>query len=171
MSPERSPFARLAWLHRLDTAAWERHASPWSVWTRFPILPAAVVVLFARGALGGWTVGLLAALALWSWLNPRAFPPPRSTAGWASRAVMGERVWLNRAAVPLPPGSGRAVGLALAVTLLGLPPLAWGVWRLAPGPALAGLALTLGGKLWFLDRMVRLFDAMRDHPAYRGWLR
>jgi hypothetical protein len=162
------PFARIARLHRLDAEGWERHANPWSVWTRFPILPAAVLVLWTRDRLGGWTLALLAALALWAWLNPRVFRPPRSTASWAARAVLGERAWLNRAAVPLPAGAGRPVRISIALALLGLLPLAWGVWRLAPGPTLLGLAATLGGKLWFLDRMVRLCDAMRDAPASRG---
>jgi hypothetical protein len=162
-----SPFARLARLHGLDAETWARHANPWSVCTRFPILPAAVLVLWSRDRLGGWTLALLAALALWAWLNPRVFPRPRSTAGWASRAVLGERLWLDPAAAPLPAGAARPIRLAVAVALLGLLPLAWGVWQLAPLPTLVGLAATLGGKLWFLDRMVRLHDAARDR-AGRG---
>ena len=92
----------LARLHRLDDTGWHRHANPWSVWTRFAILPAATLVLFLRPTLGAWTVVLLAILIAWSWLNPRAFPPPASTSSWAARAVMGERLWLDRGAHPSP---------------------------------------------------------------------
>ncbi|WNN88974.1 hypothetical protein P0S91_22390 [Gloeocapsopsis dulcis] len=36
------------------------------------------------------------------WLNPRIFPPPASTNNWAAKAVLGERVWLNRDKIPVP---------------------------------------------------------------------
>jgi hypothetical protein len=167
-----SPLARIATLHRMDTATWERHASPWSVWTRVPILPLATLVLYARPALGSWTAAALLALAAWAWVNPRAFPPPRSTASWASRAVMGERIWLERDRVPIPTALARSVTPTLAVAVAGLPPLAWGLWQREPWPTLAGLGLSTGGKVLFLERMVRLYDDMAArHPIYRAWLR
>ena len=166
-----SPLATVARLHRMDAATWERHASPWSVWTRVPILPLGVAVLYFRQELGGWIWAALGALVLWAWFNPRAFPPPRATTSWASRAVLGERVWLNRAVVPLPAHAGRFVPAAIGLGVSGLPLLAWGLWRLDPAATLLGLALSLAGKFWFLDRMVRLYGRMRDHPAYRNWAR
>lgn len=33
-------------------------------------------------------------------------------------------------------------------------------------PALLGMALVYTGKLWFLDRMVWLWEDMKDNPAY-----
>ena len=60
---------------------------------------------------------------------------------------------------------------AAALSLAGLPFLAWGLWWLAPAVALLGLALSVAGKFWFLARMVRVADAMRDHPACRSWFR
>jgi hypothetical protein len=48
---------------------------------------------------------------------------------------------------------------------IGLLPLAWGLWQLEVWPTLMGLVLILGGKLWFLDRMVWLkSDHGRDEP-------
>ena len=32
---------------RLDDAGWERHANPWSVWTRVAIWPALVLALWS----------------------------------------------------------------------------------------------------------------------------
>jgi hypothetical protein len=157
----------LARLHRLDAEGWQRHANPWSVWTRVPILPAAVLVLLGREALGARTWVLIAGLASWALVNPRAFPPPASTASWASRAVLGERRWLERGRPPDP-----AVRLSLALSVAGLVPLALGVVQFAPTAALAGLAITLAGKFLFLDRMVRRFDAAATHdPDVRAWLR
>ena len=43
---------------------------------------------------------------------------------------------------------------------------------LDPWMTIAGLAITMGAKLWFLDRMVWLFEDMIDqHEPYRRWLR
>ena len=36
------------------------------------------------------------------WANPRIFPAPVSLDPWASRAVLGERIWLNRDVGPVP---------------------------------------------------------------------
>jgi len=39
-------------------------------------------------------------------------------------------------------------------------------------PALLGLVLVMICKLWFVDRMVWLYEDMKDqHPTYREWLR
>jgi len=37
---------------------------------------------------------------------------------------------------------------------------------------LFGLSLMIGGKLWFVDRMVWLYQDMKDaHPDYAAWAR
>ena len=64
-------------LMAMDERAWARHANPWSVWTRVPILPAATVLIYAREALGLLVVPPLLLLAAWVWLNPRVFPVPK----------------------------------------------------------------------------------------------
>lgn len=156
----------------MDEAAWARHANPWSVWTRVAILPLAALVLWSRIWLGWATLVPLAALLLWVWVNPRAFPPPRHTGRWESKATFGERVLLNRAAVPIPAHHRRAAAILGVAAGLGLVPLAWGLWVLDAWAVGFGLLLTVGGKLWFLDRMVWLYDDMSpDVPAYRAWLR
>jgi hypothetical protein len=170
--PERGPLGGLARLQGMDAATWERHANPWSVWTRVPVLPLLALAIWARVWIGWWTLVPLAVLLIWTWLNPRAFPPPASTAGWASRAVLGERVWLARAAVPVPAHHHRLVAVTIAISLAGIPFLVVGLWRLEVWPVLLGLALALLGKFWFLDRMVWLFDEMAaQHPIYGAWLR
>ncbi len=97
----------LARLHRLDEAGWARHSNPWSGWTRAATLPALTLVLWNREALGTATWLLVAGLVLWTFLNPRLFPPPRRTDAWMTRATFGERIWLDRQSrrgpAPLPP--------------------------------------------------------------------
>lgn len=155
----------------MDERTWRRHANPWSVWTRIPLLLVFVAALFWRDELGWWTYAILIVAVAWAIVNPRAFPEPQSTDNWASRAVMGERVWLNRRAVPIPADHERwAMGLSLA-SAAGLIPLVWGLYDREPWLTAFGTLWVMGAKLWFVDRMVWLFEVMsRDIAEYRGWM-
>lgn len=75
-----------------------------------------------------------------------------------SKGVFGERVWIARKASPVPEHNRRMPHILAVVSGLGLLPLAWGLWVLDPWPVPAGMILVMGGKLWFLDRMVWLFE-------------
>ncbi|MEO0992554.1 MAG: DUF6653 family protein [Pseudomonadota bacterium] len=156
----------------MDERTWERHANPWSAWTRVPVLPLLCLAIWARVWIGWWCLVPVAGLVAWIWLNPRAFPPPASTGSWASRAVMGERVWLARDRVPIPGHHALWAWLLTGVSAIGAPFLIWGLAALSLWPMLLGLVLMIGGKMWFLDRMVWLYDDMaRTHPEYAAWLR
>lgn len=150
---------------------WARHANPWSVYTRMTVLPLFVLAVWSRAWLGGWSLFPVALVLVWTWFNPRVFPPPRSTDNWASKGVLGERVWLNRRNIPVPAHHRLMPNLLSAVSAVGAVFLVWGLWRLSLWPALVGLILMLGGKLWFIDRMVWIYDDMKDRdPEYRSWL-
>lgn len=155
----------------MKEAIWERHANPASVYTRYSGLPLLALAIFSRQWIDFWSLLPIAATIVWIWLNPRVFPKPRSTRNWASKAVLGERVWLNRSAVPIPAGHRRAafwlVVLNGAATLM----TAMGLVLLEPSMTLAGIAGVILAKTWFLDRMVWLFDVMADrNEQYRSWL-
>jgi hypothetical protein len=52
-----------------------------------------------------------------------------------------------------------------------MPFLAWGLYDLDVWPMLVGFLLAFFGKLWFADRMVWLYEDMKDAtPEYRSWL-
>lgn len=157
---------------RMNDRTWERHANPLSGWTRIPILPALCLAIWARVWIGWWCLVPVAVLLVWTWVNPRAFPPPATTDAWMSRGVMGERVWLNRAAVPIPAHHAAWAGVLAWAAGLGLPPLIYGLWALDLGWLVAGLVLTMLPKLWFLDRMAWLYDDMAArHAPYAAWRR
>lgn len=161
----------MAPLMAMDERSWRRHANPWSVWTRIPLLLMFVAVIFWRDALGWWTLVLLACAAAWAFANPRAFPEPSSTNNWASKGVMGERVWLNRRVIEIPASHARwATGLSVA-SAVGLLPLAWGLATEDFWLSAFGTLWVMGAKLWFVDRMVWLYEDMsRQVPQYREWL-
>lgn len=158
--------------HGMDDAAWERHANPWSVWTRVATLPLLLLAIWSRVWIGPWAWGAVVLVFLWIAVNPRLFPPPRHTDRWSSRATFGERLWLRRdeLALParhrvLPHALTAAAGLGMAVALVGA--LMQWFWPMLLGGLVAWLA-----KLWFCDRMVWLFqDMCETDPRYRDWIR
>jgi hypothetical protein len=155
----------------MDDATWKRHANPWSVWTRIAGLVLLVAAIWSRVWLGSGAWLPVIAATIWLWFNPRAFPPPSSTDNWASKAVLGERVWINRDRIPIPAHHARMASRLSAVGLVGMICLAWGLYALAIWPTLLGMALIMLGKLWLVDRMVWLYEDMKNaSPEYRSWL-
>ena len=150
----------------MDERAWRRHANPLSFWTRVAIPPLLALAVWSRVWIGWWCLVPVALLSGWAWLNPRAFPAPRTLDAWASRGVLGERLFLGRRGLArrgrrLPDAHVRACGRLTVAGALGLLPLAWGLIVLDAFAVLFGLTLSLGAKLWFIDRCVW----MRDEAA------
>ena len=161
---------RVASAFRMDDDTWERHANPWSVWSRTTALPALILAAWSRVWIGWWALvpGLIA--LLWTWLNPRLFGKPSSLNSWASKCVLGERIWINRDEEPVPERHRFAPNVLNAVTGIGNLVVIWGVVQLAIWPTIFGAALAYIGKLWFLDRMVWLYEDMKDAtPEYKTW--
>jgi len=166
------PIKAMADAMGMDEATWLRHANPWSVWTRFIILPLLALAIWARVWLGWWSLALVIFLAVWTRYNPRAFPAPKSTRSWASRAVMGERVWLARKDTPIPEHHSTAAIILSSFAGTGMPFVAYGLWKLEFWPTFIGVVLIVTFKMWFLDRMVWLYnDMVRDVSEYARWLR
>lgn len=162
---------QIAAVFSMSDAVWQRHTNPWSVWTRNTVLPLLVFALWTRVWLGTWAIFAIAAALFWMWLNPRLFEPPQSTDNWASKAVLGERVLLNQDEIPIPPHHQKMATILNLVALLGVPFLIWGIVTLQIWPTLFGSGLIYAGKLWFLDRMVWLYEDMKQaSPTYQSWL-
>jgi hypothetical protein len=140
--------------------AWRRHANPWSVYTRIPIPLLITAAIWARTRIGWWSLLAVAAVAVWTMINPRVFPPPQSIDNWPSRCVLGETYWSARREVPIPERHRVAPLVLSAVSAAGVPFWAWGLIVLDPWITALGLAVQMLGKLWFLDRMALLYDEM-----------
>ncbi|MEO0774680.1 MAG: DUF6653 family protein [Pseudomonadota bacterium] len=152
----------------MSEAVWARHANPWSCYTRFTVLPLLVLAIWSRVWLGRWCLGPIGLVLLWNWLNPRVFAPPASLDNWASRGVLGERVYIHRRA------EVRAHHLTWArilawTALPGVVVLAVGLWQLWVDWALFGMVLAVLPKVWFVDRMVWVYqDWLSDHAKTLG---
>ncbi|MEQ8820690.1 MAG: hypothetical protein RLY93_10625 [Sumerlaeia bacterium] len=152
-------------------ATWKRHASPWSVWTRAATLPFLALAVWSRVWLGWYALVPVGGVAFWLWINPRLFPPPKSTDNWGSKATFGERVWLNRKSIPVPRHHQVAINWLLTIATLGTIAMVYGLIWLDFWPTVLGVAVTYLGKMWFLDRMVWLYEDMRPkNPEYASWL-
>lgn len=163
---------KLAAVFRLDDAGWERHANPLSVWTRIAIWPFLLLTLWSFHWIGWIAAMPLALIAIWTFINPRAFPPPASTKSWASRAVLGERVYLARDRVPIPDHHRIAAQWLSAGGALGGLVMLGGLVAKSPALFLVGATAAFLAKMWFIDRMVWLFDDMSArHAPYAAWLR
>ena len=55
--------------------------------------------------------------------------------------------------------------------ILGIFFLIWGLWQLDFWPTFVGLILTIGFKLWYVDRMVCIYEDMKHIPEYEKWQR
>jgi len=161
---------RIARFFALDDATWLRHANPWSVILRFTVLPVLILAFWSRLWFGWGALIPIILSILWTWANPRIFSAPASFDHWTSKAVLGERAWLNRDVVPVPAYHRVVPDVLSFISGIGMLFVLAGVLLSEVWPTLFGMALVYLGKVWFLDRMVWLWQDMGDTtPEYRSW--
>ena len=146
----------------MQDADWRRHANPLSVWTRFTCLPLLVLAIYARQWVGWWSLPLVALATVWTWVNPRAFPPPSDFGSWASRGTLGERIFLARDRYGVAAHHVRAAHILTGLSALGALILAYGLVVLNPWATVLGVVATVLPKVWFVDRMVWIHAEMTD---------
>ncbi|CTQ51454.1 DUF6653 family protein [Jannaschia donghaensis] len=157
-------------LMSMNRATWARHANPWSVYSRIVGGSFVFAALWSPFWIGYWGIPAILLAALWVRLNPRMFPAPTHTDGWATQAVLGERAFLNRAQVPIPRHHAVAAyvtsalaGLFLLIVVAAF--LTRDFWL-----ALTAWHAATIAKLWFCDRMTWLWADMKTATAkYRAW--
>ena len=86
--------------------------------------------------------------------NPVFFKKARSTNNWASKSVLGERVWMNRDTIDVPQIHKTAKKILDAISSVGMLLSILAIITLSIWPAILGVALAYLGKSWYLDRMV-----------------
>ncbi|WP_282093141.1 DUF6653 family protein [Epibacterium ulvae] len=162
---------RIARVFNLTDDNWMKHANPWSVWTRYSVLPLIVFAFWSRLWIGWWCLIPAGAALLWVFLNPIVFNRPKSTKNWASKAVLGERVYLNRDIVEIPVIHDTPLYKILnAISFTGVMIAIWAIIYYSIWGAVLGVALAYLGKSWYLDRMVWLYEMMKSRDAeYQKW--
>jgi hypothetical protein len=133
---------------RLTATFWARHSNPWSGWSRTLGHPALVAALYHRSWRG------VAACIVYFIVNPLLFPPPKSTDNWMSQGVLGERLWTSG----YNPQQWR---LPTWLNIINLPVFLVSLvaaYQRKLTTAIAATLLTAVTKLWFIDRMARLYE-------------
>jgi hypothetical protein len=161
---------KIASLFNLTDENWMKHANPWSVWTRYSVLPIIVLAFWCRVWIGWWALLPVLASLAWMVFNPVLFQKPASTKNWASKSVLGERVYLNRDTIDIPEHHKVMPNILNGISFIGMLFALDGVVVLSVWPAIFGISLAYLGKSWYLDRMVWLFEDMKDVPEYAAWL-
>ncbi len=159
-------------LMSMSDRTWMRHANPWSVWTRFTCLPLICLAVWSRAWVGWWSLAFIALAVLWTWYNPRAFNPPQHTDRWASKGTFGERIFIERRRTDIPAHHRRAATVLTGLSALGLPVLIYGLAALNFWATACGVIAVVFPKVWFVDRMVWIYEDMKDtDDRYKSWLK
>lgn len=161
---------QIASLFRLTEENWMKHANPWSVWTRYSVLPVIILAFWSRIWIGWWCAIPVAISLAWMFFNPILFDKPVSTNNWASKSVLGERVWSNRDKIDVPENHKTMPKILNGISSIGMLLSIVAIVMLSVWMAVFGVALAYIGKSWYLDRMVWLFEDMKSRPEYSQWL-
>ncbi len=162
---------KIAKVFGLTDENWLKHANPWSVWTRYSVLPFIMCAFWSRVWLGWWCLVPGTLSLLWMFFNPIFFEKPLSTKNWASKAVLGERVYLNRDTIEIPDIHKTPLySILKVVSSVGMVMAIWSVVFSSISGAVFGVTLVYIGKSWFLDRMVWLYETMKsENEEYQKW--
>jgi Family of unknown function (DUF6653) len=139
-------------IQRLVRKVFARHSNPWSAWTRLLTAPLVLVAVWNRN----WRQG--AFLGAWLVVNPVVFPEPEDDEAWATRAMLGEEMWIAKH--PL----DRAMALDVAAAALGLGG-AWGALRRRPLPTLVCAVGQVALLLAYRREMALYYERHRDERA------
>lgn len=161
----------IARFFRMDERNRRRHSNPWSVYTRFTMIPLMGLAVWSRVWLQWWSLVPIVVVILWIWLNPRILPEPKSTTKWASKVVLGEWVWMRRNVVSVPVHQRLLPNLLSVAGGIGFLMFLAGLLLLHLWTAILGGVIAFMAKMWFADRMVWLYEEMKDAtPEYKSWL-
>jgi uncharacterized protein DUF6653 len=156
----------------MNDNSWQRHSNPWSVYSRFSILPLISLAFWSREWIGTYFVFPIILSFLWIWLNPRVFGVPRTTNNWASMGTFGERIYLNRKTKAIPEHHVKSAFVLQLLSGLGLPIFIYGLYSLKIWALISGNIWVMAFKAWFVDRMVWLYMEMKDSdPKYGSWVK
>jgi hypothetical protein len=139
-------------IKRLLREVFRYHSNPWSAWTRLLSVPLVFVPIWNRS----WRQGAI--LGVWLIANPVVFPEPKDDKAWATRAMLGEEMWIAKR--PL----DRAMALGVGATAFGL----GGVWGAYKRRLLPTAVCAVGQVALLLAHWRELVVYYERHPDERA---
>ena len=152
---------QIARIFSLKGDNWMKHANPWSIWTRFATLPFLVLAIWSRVWLGWYCLIPISILVIWVIVNPTLFEKPKNLDNWGSKSVLGEKYWSERKEKPVPKHHNSPVLILTILQAIGGIILIIGLWKLEINLTIIGTITVYLTKMWFLDRMVWVFEDMK----------
>lgn len=153
---------KIAKIFGLEADSWEKHTNPWSIWTRFATLPFLILAIWSRVWIGWYCLIPIAALIIWLKINPTLFIKPRSMDNWGSKSVLGEKYWSERKNRAVPKHHNTPILILTILQTIGALVLMLGLWKLEIYLTLIGTIIVYMAKMWFLDRMVWIYEDMKN---------
>jgi len=129
-------------------AIFARHAHPLSAWSRWATTPLVLLPV--------WTRRRSHALIVASWfaVNPVMFPKISDERPWATRAMLGEELWISRRP------KDRAMALSVVTSLVAVVALV-AAHRHRAVPAAAAVVAQMALTLVYWRQMVRYLESHR----------
>ncbi|WP_194829966.1 DUF6653 family protein [Nocardia sp. XZ_19_231] len=134
---------------RVRSVVFARHSNPWSAWSRWATAPLVLVPVWTRS----WSHAAL--VGVWFAVNPVIFPEPDDERAWATKAVLGEELWI----VDRPKDAALVVNTA--ATGAGIIALR-GAWRRRPVLAAVATGASMLLLLGYWELMARYYETHRD---------
>jgi Family of unknown function (DUF6653) len=125
-----------------------RHANPWSAWTRWASTPLVLLPVWTRRRSHAVLVGA------WLAVNPVVFPEATDERHWATRAILGEELWITRRPRDIATGLSVVSSVVAVVAIVA-------ARRNRPVLAAVATAAQMGLTLVYWEQMVRYLDRHR----------
>jgi hypothetical protein len=165
-------FKKVEKMMFMTDETWARHSNPLSVYTRMPCLFLLSLSIWSREYIGLYAIVPVVISLVWIVYNPRAFAIPTITDNWASKATFGERIFLKKESVSIPRHHVNMVHMLTVLITPGFPVLLYGLYVNDLWIIGFGNCWVLFLKLWFCDRMVWIYEDMKDtDPEFNDWLK
>lgn len=134
---------------RVRRTVFARHSNPWSAWSRWATAPLILIPVWKRS----WPYA--AVVSAWFAVNPVIFPVPADQRAWATKAILGEELWLL--------GRPRDTALAVDTAAAGAGAIALlGAWHRRPVPTIVATGALMLLLLGYWELMARYYETHRD---------
>ncbi len=150
---------------------WLRHANPYSVFTRIIVLPLFAISIWSRLWIGWYSLIGVILLIVWTFVNPRLFPEVKEIRSWWSKCVIGEYLWTNRDKFNIPAHHYSMINILTFLQGISGIVLAVGLYKFDLFLTLLGTISVYFSKMWFLDRMVWIYQDLKKKEDIEKWLK
>lgn len=135
---------------------WAGRSHPWCVYTRLAAALLLIVALTTHRSLGIYALIPIGLCLFFIIVNPFVFRAPKDDSRWATRSVLGQRIWRQREnpGWDVPSISRVASAITYFIAL-------WLALESQLGEAVALGLIALGLKLVYLDWMARYYGRMK----------